>query len=140
MFQTEIVKKTHILCSITFFFLENRAVYEIMRKNIVERGRSQMTIWRMRIVYWIPMATNTHSEYVIIIAFPRRICLRERALLLRYMYVLDHVSSFTLYFCSITSQCGICGGYSATETGASWIICEYHFTRISVSITSPRYL
>jgi len=31
------------------FFFENLAVYEIMWKNIVERGRSQMTIWRMRI-------------------------------------------------------------------------------------------
>jgi hypothetical protein len=29
--------KTHILCSITLF--ENRAIYEIMWKNIVERGR-----------------------------------------------------------------------------------------------------
>ena len=32
MFQTKVVEKvkTHILCSITFFFFENRAVYEIM--------------------------------------------------------------------------------------------------------------
>jgi hypothetical protein len=49
--------KTHIFCSKTFF--ENRAVYEIMRKNIVEWGRSRMTIWRMRIACWIPKATNT---------------------------------------------------------------------------------
>jgi len=28
-----------------------------------------MTIWRMRIAYWIPKATNTHSEYVTLIAF-----------------------------------------------------------------------
>jgi hypothetical protein len=37
MFQTKVVEKikTHILCSVTFFF-ENRAVYEIMWKNIVE--------------------------------------------------------------------------------------------------------
>ena len=40
-----------------------------MRKNILEPGSSQMTILRMRIVFWIPKATNTHSEYVIIIAF-----------------------------------------------------------------------
>jgi hypothetical protein len=33
-----------ILFSITFFFLENRAVYEIIWKNIVESGRSQMTV------------------------------------------------------------------------------------------------
>jgi len=33
-----------------------------MWKNIVERGRAQMTIWRMRIACWIPKATNTHSK------------------------------------------------------------------------------
>jgi len=37
---------------------------------IVELGRLKMTIWRMRIVYWIPRATNTHLQYVILIAFP----------------------------------------------------------------------
>ena len=32
MLQTECLKKTqkHILCSVTFFFIENRAVYERM--------------------------------------------------------------------------------------------------------------
>jgi len=50
--------KTYILYSI--FFFENRAVCKIMWKNIVERGRPRMTIWRMRIVCWIPKATNTH--------------------------------------------------------------------------------
>ena len=45
IFQTKVVEKikTHILCSVTFLF-ENRAVYEIMWKNIVEPYRSQMTI------------------------------------------------------------------------------------------------
>jgi hypothetical protein len=33
--------KTHILCSITFF--ENRAVYEIMSKNMVVTEGKQMT-------------------------------------------------------------------------------------------------
>jgi hypothetical protein len=65
MFQTKVVEKikTHILCSITFFF-ETRAVYEIMWENIVERGRPQLTIWRMHIACWIPKDTDTHSEYV----------------------------------------------------------------------------
>jgi hypothetical protein len=31
------------------FLFENRAVYEIMLKNIVERGRLQISVWRMRI-------------------------------------------------------------------------------------------
>ena len=48
------------------FFFENRAVYEIMWKNILERGRPQMTIWRMSIACWIPKATNTQSGYVML--------------------------------------------------------------------------
>jgi len=64
-------EKTHVLCSITFFFFENRTLYEIMWKN-VQLGRSHMAIWRMRNACWIPKATNTHSEYVIFIAFPRQ--------------------------------------------------------------------
>jgi len=46
------------------FFFENRSVYEKMWKNILERGRPQMTIWRMRIACWIPKATNTHNQFV----------------------------------------------------------------------------
>ena len=38
-----------------------------------------MTIRRMRIACCIPKATNTHSEYVILIAFPRQHWLRELA-------------------------------------------------------------
>ena len=53
--------KAHILCSITFFFFENRAVYDIMWKNIVELDRPQMVIWRMRIACRITKATHTHS-------------------------------------------------------------------------------
>jgi len=36
--------KTHILYSITFFFFQNRVVYEKMWKNTVESDRPQMTI------------------------------------------------------------------------------------------------
>jgi hypothetical protein len=66
MFQTKVVEKikTHFLFS--NFFYENRAVYEIMWENIVERGRSQMAIWRMRIGCWIPKATNTHTQIVLL--------------------------------------------------------------------------
>jgi len=40
-----------------------------MWKNNVEPDRPQMTIWGMRIACWILKATNTHPEYVILIAF-----------------------------------------------------------------------
>jgi hypothetical protein len=52
--------KTHILLS--FFFFENRAVNDIMWKNIVEPDRPQMTIRLMYIACRIPKATNTHSN------------------------------------------------------------------------------
>ena len=35
-------------------------------KNIVQQGRPQLTTWR--IACWTPKATNTHPEYVILIA------------------------------------------------------------------------
>ena len=60
--------KTHILRSIDFFF--NLAVYEIMWKNIVEPIRLQMTIRRMPIACRTPKATDTHSEHVLLVAFP----------------------------------------------------------------------
>ena len=63
-----------------YFFFENRAVYEIMWKNTVEPDRPQMAMWRMRIACWIPKATNTHSAYVIILAFPLQQWLHERDL------------------------------------------------------------
>jgi len=46
MFEAKFVRKikTHISCSVTIFFGENHAFYEIMWKNIVEQDISQMTI------------------------------------------------------------------------------------------------
>jgi hypothetical protein len=40
-------QNTHFMFS--SFFVENRAVYEIMWENILEGGGPQMTIWRTRI-------------------------------------------------------------------------------------------
>ena len=76
-------KTTHFLFN-TFNFFKNRAVFEIMWKNIVLPDRPQMTIWRMRIACRIPKATNTHSEYVMLIAFPLQQLLHERPSMLRY--------------------------------------------------------
>jgi hypothetical protein len=57
-----------------------------MWKNNVDAGGSHMTIWRMRIACWITKATDTHSEYVIFIAFPLQQWLQESASLLRYRH------------------------------------------------------
>ena len=41
-------------------------------------------IWRMRIAFWIPKASNTLLEYVTLIDFPLQHLLQEGALVLRY--------------------------------------------------------
>ena len=62
MFQTKVVKelKTRILCSVTLFFFENRAVYEIKCKNV--RCMPQMTKWQIRTKCRIPKSTHTHTH------------------------------------------------------------------------------
>jgi hypothetical protein len=44
--------------------------YEIVWKSNVDLDRLQMSIWRMRIAYWIPKTINTVTEFVILVAFP----------------------------------------------------------------------
>ena len=58
-------QNTHFMFS-NFFFFKNRAFYEIVWNKMVEPDRPQMTKWRMSFAFWIPKATNTHSEYVIL--------------------------------------------------------------------------
>ena len=53
-------------------------------KSTVESGRSQMTILCVRIGCWIPKATNTDSEcLIVIIVFPQQQWLHKRASTLR---------------------------------------------------------
>jgi len=59
-------QNTH--CMFSNFF-KNCAVYEITWKNIVELGRPQI-IWCMCITCWIPKATNTHADCVVLVDFP----------------------------------------------------------------------
>jgi hypothetical protein len=44
-------------------------------------------IRRMRFAFWITKATDTHSQYIILIVFPQQQWLRDRSSLLRYLYV-----------------------------------------------------
>jgi hypothetical protein len=46
-----------------------------------------MITWRKRITSRVPKTTNTHSEYVILTAFPLQQWLHERASMLRYTYI-----------------------------------------------------
>jgi len=57
-------------------------------------------IWRLRVAWWITKTTDTHSEYVILIAFPRQQRLRERTSMLSWtynaylLYINLHVSAY----------------------------------------------
>ena len=85
MFQTNVVQKikTHILCSITFS--SKSCGLWGMWKNMVGPDRPQMTkIRRIRVTCWVPKATDTHWEYVILAAFPWQQWLGERASMLLY--------------------------------------------------------
>jgi len=89
MFQTSAVEgiKTHFVFNNSPPRPENRAAYEKMQKNMVELDRPQMIIRHMRAARWIPKATNTHSEYVTLIALPMQQWLRERTSVLFYTYI-----------------------------------------------------
>ena len=65
----------------------NHAVYEIMWKNNVEVARPQMTVWHMHIACWLTKATDTHSEYAILIAFPLQQWSHECTSMLYYTYI-----------------------------------------------------
>jgi hypothetical protein len=93
MFQTKDVEKirTQILCSIIFPPRKSYRWWD----NVEKYGRTRQAtgdniIRRMRVPYWITKATNTHSEYVILIAFLRQQWLLERASMLHY----THIASF----------------------------------------------
>ena len=48
---------------------------------------TDVTIWRMRFKCWIPKATDTHSEYVIVTAFRQHQWIGERASMLPHLYI-----------------------------------------------------
>ena len=83
-----------------------------MWNNIVERGRLQMIIWRMRIACWIPKATHTqtYSEYVILIATPLPQRLDESPTTLRYMYISCIDTTKTLQIGYISTICWLSSG------------------------------
>jgi hypothetical protein len=74
-----------IRTQLLFFFYRKSFRLWINEEKYRRDGQAtDNTIWRMRITSWISKDTNTHSEYVIPIAFPRQQWLHFRSPLLRY--------------------------------------------------------
>jgi hypothetical protein len=63
----------------------------------VQLDRPQMAIWRVRIACWITKATDTHSEYVILIAFPLQQWLHDGSLMLHLCMHFPSCLSFCLF-------------------------------------------
>jgi hypothetical protein len=55
-------------------------------------GQATDDKWYMRFAFWITKLTNTHSEYITLIAFPLQQWLQEHASLLRKTYSACHVT------------------------------------------------
>ena len=78
MFRTFVREKTktYILCSI-ISYPKSRRLWDTW-KNIIEPSRQKMTIWRMRIAFWLLTVTTTsHSRCVILTPFPLQQWLHE---------------------------------------------------------------
>jgi hypothetical protein len=87
MVQANVVETSKLTVCIQKIVFANGAVCEITWENTVQPGRPQKTIWYMRIAFWIIKATDTHSKYVILIAFPLQKLLLERTSMLFGTYI-----------------------------------------------------
>ena len=88
MFQTKVVQKvkTQNLCSVTF--PPPPPAQKIVPFVIqCEKNSLEKKIWHMRTARWITKAKSTHSEYVILTAFPRPQWFHERVPVARYTYI-----------------------------------------------------
>ena len=103
---------------------------------------------RMRFAWWITKATNTVTECVILIAFPRQQWLRERAIMLRYTYVAClarnvHIFGIKAY----TSVCTLPSYNWSMRTSHCWrifyqnYVCMYSWVlRSAGEVAVPGYL
>jgi hypothetical protein len=64
---------------------------------------------KQRIACWIPKATNTHTVYVILIAFPMQKWLHGLTSMLRYMYITCPVNVDYLYSNFFRDRLGLRG-------------------------------
>jgi hypothetical protein len=101
VFHTKVTEKikTHILGSVIFFSRKSCRLWNNLEKYCTAgQATDDSRIRRMRFTWWINKATNTHSEYLILNAFPLQHWLHERATVLHYVYIAS------LYIYEITSH------------------------------------
>ena len=88
MFHTDLyIKSKDSLCLLFFFFKCCRLWDNAERHGTAGQVANDSVTRRVHIACWINKAANTWADYVIIITLPRQHRLRERAALLRYIYI-----------------------------------------------------
>ena len=107
MFQTKVVEKSriYIVCTITCFWKSCRLWDNVEKYGRTGQATDDNIILRMCFVCWITKATNTHSEYVVPIAFPLQQWFHERAPLLRYTYIVCPFLFLCVIFLSVFLLC-----------------------------------
>ena len=113
-------------CEILFYFFENHAVYEIMWKNIVEIGRSHMTIWRMRNACWIHKATKTYLDFAVLFTFPLQQCLHECTWMLHYTYIACLVTDCSNTWQILKSRHQLKNLITPISHRVSWLTSSFH--------------
>jgi hypothetical protein len=122
-------------------FRENRDTYHVqyivLRKSwhlwdkvekycIIRQAADDDIIWRMHLACWISKATDTHSEYIILIYFLQLQWLQESSSILRY----------TCIACPVTNPNSVNFVFSR-----NYLICftPCHFTLRSQNIFTSRF-
>ena len=98
------IKRKHILCWVTFFWKSCRLWENVEKYGRAREATDKNIIRRVRFACWINKATNTHSEYEILIAFPRQQLFREHSWMLHYTrtdscYILVLLLNFLEFMC-----------------------------------------
>ena len=62
-------------------------------ENTVELDKPQTIMWRLPVVCWIAKDTDTHSKYVILIAFPMQQWFHECASMSCYKHIACHIQA-----------------------------------------------
>ena len=80
LYETKVIEKIkiHILCS-KYVFRKSRRLYNVEKYGTSRQAKDYNIKGCMRLACWITKATETHSEYVILLPFAQQQCLLKPA-------------------------------------------------------------
>jgi hypothetical protein len=81
--------------------------HNVEKHSRARQATDNKIVWHMHTACWITKATDTHSEYVILIPFPLQQWLHTRASMLRYMhtaYLVLKINKVAFIWCIRTQQ------------------------------------